>query len=531
MLKMKKISIILTILALTLLIKTASSTTLDSYQFCKTMQVADWTDFTKPVGCINPTSSFLTTDTAAYVVVKFSNLTEGEEIAYEIIGPSGVVIIYDSQTIPQNMSLWYDYRKMVIAEENREPGDYTVTIYVNGQKAVSGIFTINEEVSNLCETQGFYCCPSSKVCLSAKEGGCSAGFCCESEAKCVTFSPSYFSRREVTNCTEEGIKDCGKVLKLYEYDLHGKIAPPQTAVIYYRDVDVDCSDKTDIAIAYYDETVGAWAEKTTSIEETQVNDTYKATALIDNLGYIALIRTKECVPVLCAYGGYTTDPISSRVNYNESITFELCGLLNGCDATKDGVCNKKCTSGVDFDCKSCTSAQGDCCLISNDEKCDLDCASLVDPGCCDKSRELCCPGSQEQSGSAGCDKNCGTSDASCTGCTTEKDNCCKPDSDSICDLDCPKLVNGIGYLDPDCCTANNIPINSQMGNCCQPVCDGTCDFDCITGLDPDCYNSKCAYCGNGVCDGTESCASCPSDCFNVLYLPPVCEPVADGGGE
>lgn len=527
LLKMKKLNLILTaLLALMIGIGIGSTATLDSYQFCKNVTVADendWTDPTKPKTCSEPASEFLTTDEAVFIVLKLSSLNASDEIAGTILDPSGTAIYDESQTITQDFDVMYIFRSIKIAEENRQPGTYTLKVYINGEEAASGTFTITEDLSALCEEQGFYCCPSSKICLSAQEKDCLSGSCCTSEDQCVTYSPQYFSRKEITNCEEEGLNNCGKVVKLYEYSIHGKLAPPQAVVIYYRGIDIDCGDKTDVAMAYYNDETGTWASKSTSIEETAVEGAYKATVLMDYLGYVALIRTDECVPMLCTYGGYRTKPTSSYVDYGEDITFELCGLVSGCEAIKDGKCDKECLSGIDPDCGECTVAQGDCCLLSYDGKCDLDCAPSVDPDCCDKSKELCCSGNAEKSGSEGCDKNCGASDEACTGCTPNAGDCCNAAQDGACDSDCPKSVTGPGYIDPDCCAANGISSTNSGGDCCNTACDGVCDPDCVAGLDPDCsYKCRCGTQGGCTYNpetGGYECSSCDpeEDCLNCQY--------------
>lgn len=473
-------------------------------------------DYSKPIECIEQATEFTTTDTAVYIILKLSSLVQDDEVGYKIFNPSGIVIDDDSLIVLQNMSVWYDYREIRIADQNLQPGEYTVKINIksNGvsSEVVSDKFMIKEDLSDMCELQGFYCCPSTKICLSAQDGICDSGACCESEAKCVTYSSAYFSRREVTNCEEEGLRDCRKILRLYEYSLHGRIEPPQTGVIYFRGMDVDCTDKKDVAIAYYDEGTGTWIEKNTDVVKTDALGSYKATALLDHLGYIALVRTSQCVPMLCTYGGYRTKPVGGYVNFGEAITFKLCGMINGCDATKDGTCNKKCSDSVDLDCTECTSQKGDCCLVSLDGVCDLDCGPDMDPDCCVKPNKLCCPGDESSSGYSGCDKNCDTSDTQCSGCTPSGGDCCNPTSDSVCDPDCPKLGNDVGYLDPDCCNEKGIAITSKYGDCCSDARDDACDFDCIAGVDIDCIFTS-GYCGDRKCSGGEDPSSCSSDCY------------------
>ncbi|MDP2906706.1 MAG: hypothetical protein Q8O03_02095 [Nanoarchaeota archaeon] len=514
---MKK-TIILTILLLSLLIRVGASSaiTIGSYSVCRGIQETEPGNLLAPITCIEETSEFLSTDEAIYAVVKLLDIKDTDVISFKIWNPSNELIDDYSKTPTQNRTEIYDYRRLLIAGQNRPLGTYTVKLYLNGEEAQSSTFTISEDLSNLCEAQELYCCPTFKMCVSAKEGTCSSGRCCENEESCRPYSPNIFTRREVPSCEEEELNDCENVIMLYEYTLHGFIDPEQTVVIYYKGVDIDCGDKTDVAIAYYDEEIGSWVEKQTHTEETD-EDIYKATALLRYFGYVALVRSSECVPTFCTYGGYRTTPLGRYVNFGETITFELCGVTKGCKAMKDGSCSKQCSEGVDPDCGECTSDKGDCCLISYEGICDLDCATDVDPDCCDKTKSLCCPGGVEMTGSSACDKNCNSSDAACTDCKPEADHCCNPGNDGTCDPDCPKLSNGVGYVDNDCCSINGVSITSAKGDCCSTVCDGVCDADCIVGLDPDCHGKGC--CGNGVCDSahstggvTESCSDCSADC-------------------
>ncbi len=302
------------------------------------------------------------------------------------------------------------------------------------------------------------------------------------------------------------------MIRLYNYSIHGGIAPEQQAVIYFRMEDVDCYNKNDTAIAYYDEGNNKWAEKKTVIEKISEEGVYSAKAYINKLGYIALVRTDSCVPLQCTYGGYRTSPVGGYVNEGEPISLEFCGMVSGCEAIKNNVCDKNCPEGIDPDCSTCTAEKDDCCLVSYDYKCDKDCAPYVDPDCCRKSDGQCCPGGEAYSDSADCDKNCDTSDLACTGCTLQAGDCCDATSDGTCDPDCPKLSNGVGYLDVDCCAANGVSVTSAAGDCCYAGGDGACDCDCIIGVDPDCLNSP-GCCGNQFCSSGESPSSCPSDCY------------------
>lgn len=497
-----------------ILIERSQSITLEEYWFCKSIEVTDYTNLSMVINCVEEATEFLSTDNAVYIVVKLSSLVTGDKINYEINDPAGTSIISEEEIIPTDFGILYAYKQVNIASENRQPGEYSVTMYINDDEALIDTFTITEDPSVTCTGQGLYCCPSPNVCTSPATAICSLGTCCANEEQCKPFSlTGLFSRTEVTNCEAEGLNECGEVIKLYDYNIHSAISPEQTAVIQFRETDVDCYEKTDVAIAYYDEVAEAWVKRNTYIEEGAAEGTYEVSALISYIGYLALVRSDECVPSVCTYGGYRITPISGYVNSGEEITFELCGLVNNCELSENGVCNVQC-AGSDPDCGTCTSQEGDCCKISYDDICDLDCGPGVDPDCCDKSKVLCCPADLAKSGSSGCDNNCGILDLSCSDCTNTGGDCCTGNIDGVCDPDCPTTNL---YVDPDCCDP------SIDVNCCNPTCDGVCDTNCIAGLDPDCYY-PCFQCdGDGVCEANENTQTCPQDC------PIIIDPGVGGG--
>ncbi|MCG2718575.1 MAG: hypothetical protein L6408_07065 [Nanoarchaeota archaeon] len=488
----------------------ASAATFDNLWICGVIDIPEGYidgNYSIPIECLEEKTIFMNTDNAAYFVVKLSAAVAGDKIAHEITGPLGEDISTEIDFVVEDIDPLYAYKTLNIDGENRDVGDYTVKLYIQDVEVYSGTFTIEEDVSETCEGQGFTCCDPNYVCISPKEGDCDSGKCCESEDDCVELSPSKLSRTEILDCGERDLPDCNKLVQLYEYNIHGTISPEQMAVIYYRGVDVDCYDKEDVIIVYYDDANGKWVEGNTPyVTESEGEGIYEATALIDYLGYVGLMRSKECVPTTCtAIGGYKLDPISGLVDVNNPISFELCGIVRGCIAADDGVCDRQC-AGSDPDCGECTSDNRDCCLISYDGICDIDCEENVDPDCCNKDNPECCSGDSTQTGSAGCDENCGLSDASCSGCTTSEGDCCKADKDGVCDPDCP-VTDGV-YADADCCTAT---ATAAPGDCCKAVCDSICDTDCMVGIDPDCYYT-CEWCGDGRCLRGESEFNCPTDC-------------------
>lgn len=492
--------------------------------FCRGISFGEET-----ISCVEEPSppEFYTTETNAYIVMGISGTNPGDQITYEIIDSSQKILRegFNLGEYEGNVYFHKNMKDLAVDEYSFKLGVNcediaTKTVSEENCDAISDTynFAIIEEIE-ACEELGFYCCQSPKACISLKEGTCDIGYCCESEEYCKELSLGDFKRRQVTNCEEEGLTGCERVVKLYEYsinDEHIKLLPEQKVVMEFRGIDIDCYDKKDVAIAYYNEEAGAegWIDKTTSIEETDVEDVYKATALIGYLGYTALIRTDECVPRVCTYGGYRTDPVVGYVEYGETIGFEFCSMIRGCNTTSEGICSRGCPQGADLDCVDsegnaleCTNSSGDCCLISNDDVSDPDCAPHVDPDYCDKEEEFCCPSFIEEE----YDKSCGAQ-SEAQQCTSEGGDCCNPGlsweevsssdsdgfflaqetihapkSDGVCDPDCPMLNNGIGYVDVDCCTENGISVTSTVGDCCYAACDGICDLDCVAGLDPDCY--------------------------------------------
>jgi len=511
MLKTKKISILVLLIAITLAaIGTLNAATLDEHWICAEVSGTEQESFSDPITCVEETKTFLETDEQFYVVAKLSSVEAGTGILVEAKDSSGNSVYSSQQTIDQSYDPLYGFRKIRILENELKPGDYSIKLFINGAEELSDTFTIEPDLSETCEAQDGTCCPSGYVCVSPKEGTCDSGTCCEEPTDCTTFSAFELQRREVTNCEKEGLVNCSRVVKLYEYSIHGVISPEQIAVITYRGIDVDCYDKDDVKIAYYDDDKDDFIDRGTYIEEIG-EGIYEASALISRLGYVALVRSKECVPMDCSsYGGYKTDPHTGYVNAGNDIEFEICGMVKECVPSAGDECDKQCP-GTDPDCDTCTSNSGDCCSISYDEVCDKDCAEGVDPDCCNKDGPLCCPGDSKRTGSEGCDKNCGTSDESCSDCTSSPDDCCHGEKDGVCDSDCPQNLKGV-FADIDCCEqTKGVTATKQSGDCCLPACDDVCDLDCMPGIDRDCY-SLCHYCGDGSCYGGESSDTCPQDC-------------------
>jgi len=388
-------------------------------------------------------------------------------------------------------------------------------------------FTVEYEETRPCnELEGeYYCCFPPLVCPKGnriKEGVCSSGTCCNAQENCREPVQVTLKRQEI-NCEEAALHNCEKVVgPLYDYyEMHGPLDVSVVIRLKTRAESIRCFDKTDITIGYYDDANNIWIELPSDVIEVS-NGVYEVSALTDYLGYIGVLKTKDCIEISCLEsGGYQFTPTSGWVDIDETLRFKICGLVPGCDASRDGVCDKNCPKKMDPDCKqtSCSNRNDNCCLISKDEVCDPDCDKSADPDCCDKSKPGCCPGDITRSGYQGCDKSCGLADVACSalenGCTSEAGDCCRPADDGICDLDCSAPIGG-GNPDPDCGAKT-----SSKGDSCNPETDGVCDTDCVFGVDADCMGGYVPYCGNGIRDSGETCEcieeSCGSGCTYSCY--------------
>ena len=303
-----------------------------------------------------------------------------------------------------------------------------------------------------------------------------------------------FSYTIITDCTSQteiSEEDCSEIVtNVYNYSIHGDLPSGQTQTLFfpYTADDVGCYNRTDVRLAYYDETNSEWRMLDSSISGASDGENYNISASTTYIGYIAIVKTDTCVATYCPVGeSYTLSP-PEMVGVGDDLTISLCNFIPECNANPDGVCKEDCVIGVDPDCGSCTSSAGDCCLPLIDSVCDIDCFGDVDPDCCDKNDEGCCIGNAELTGFSGCDINCGKHDylgtPFCEGSSSAEGDGCYPMDDGACDPDCRE------WIDPDCC-------GGSEPNCCDVSCDGTCDADCIIGTDADCWGG----CFNGT-DGT-----------------------------
>lgn len=198
----------------------------------------------------------------------------------------------------------------------------------------------------------------------------------------------------------------------------------------------------------------------------------------------------------------------------------------------DGTCNatEDCGSCPD-DCGSCPS-DTICCETSSFPGCvatDIeDCTCDLDPYCCDVEwDDLCVEAAIEQCG-LDCDtacgdtlcdesEDCGSCPSDCGQCTSCGDNLCEaPETCENCAGDCgdcpPPDWTG------DCCAANPTPgcESASITDCVCSLdttcCTSTWDDACVELAQGACLLDCPPSCGDLVCEGAETCSTCPDDC-------------------
>jgi len=517
---------ICTIFLLCLMSFAANSASVLSSKICKEISAIgniDDPDFARNVriSCDVQADNFTTEDETVFFVANM-DVAEDDNILFTIYDPSGNVVVAKSTgEIPSSASDIYGFLMMGIA--GKGIGTYTARLSNRGNTLVSKTFMISEP-DYTCENNGYFCCPSSKLCVNKPDPKyvCTSGSCCKYAASCVSIISGDLSVRIIPDCVAAGLQGCDKVIgNVYDYSIHGALAKPATAELFFRDIDVDCFNKKNVVIGVYDEmnlTDGTsnWKVYDSVITKLAGNQ-YSIKANINYVGYIAVIKSDRCVSTDCFIPGFSTVPFNGIVNAGNPIKLGVCQITKSCDALANGVCNRKCTQDLDPDCEgiTCTSQINDCCNPEQDKICDLDCALGMDPDCADDSYlgGLCYPSTTERRGFSSCDVHCTGADQACNS------PGCDPAADGICNPNCPKLSNGFGYLDVDCCAGHGVSVTNLRGDCCNTGDDGVCDPDCIPGLDPDC-NRKVSCYPNSVKESFEECDTMDfgaySDCASYL---------------
>ncbi|MEM4245108.1 MAG: hypothetical protein QXR60_02810 [Candidatus Nanoarchaeia archaeon] len=495
---------------------------------CKEISASGALDFDNPafiqqviINCDVETDKFTTEDEYVFFVANF-DMNDTDKFGLEITGPNNFKET-ESDVSEVNVTNIYGFHAMPIA--GKAVGTYTAKLFANGETVYTKQFTISQP-DYTCEHNNYVCCPSGKICLKRADSKyiCTSGTCCD-PLMCLQPVSGELTLTLVPDCTAEGLDDCHMVIgNVYNYNIHGPLETPATIELFFRDVDVDCFNKKNVAIGVYDELnisngTSAWITYDSTVTKLTGNY-YSITAKIDYVGYIAVVKSPKCVPLDCFIPGFSTQPFNGNVQVGNPIRLGVCQITKFCEAIADGLCDKRCTQGLDPDCGEleCTSNINDCCNPERDKKCDLDCAIWMDPDCADEEYlgGLCYPSAPELRGFTSCDIHCTGADPMCG------EPGCHPGADGECDPNCPMLSNRKGYLDVDCCAVHGVSVTNNGGDCCNRESDDVCDPDCLPGLDHDC-NKKITCNPNGVkesfelCDGNDlggqTCASYLGTCY------------------
>ncbi|MBM4371486.1 MAG: hypothetical protein FJ098_07515, partial [Deltaproteobacteria bacterium] len=179
------------------------------------------------------------------------------------------------------------------------------------------------------------------------------------------------------------------------------------------------------------------------------------------------------------------------------------------------------------DCGECT---GDCCAPQEAPGCEVPavmmCVCEKDGFCCSVAWDEQCVGEVTEylcgtcdagtcgDGICGGDETCESCPGDCGACTTCGNNVCEPEESCVvCAKDC-------GLCEGDCCAPHEGPgcddpavsecVCSHEIGCCKDDWDADCVAQVTTFACGDC--GPVVECGDGLCQGWETCELCPEDC-------------------
>jgi len=201
---------------------------------------------------------------------------------------------------------------------------------------------------------------------------------------------------------------------------------------------------------------------------------------------------------------------------------EACGTQDDCGPTllcDDGACRAACDpaspacSGgglcrdVSMQFGLATGALGACDPACGDGTCGFGetCASCADDcgGACDVCGDATC----------GATESCASCAVDCGLCRTCGNGVCQ--TGETC-LDCPFDCGACALCGDDVCALSETcnTCDDDCGSCAGTCGDAECSLaeNCTTCSTRDCGACPTWRCGNGVCDPTEDCAACASDC-------------------
>ena len=226
-----------------------------------------------------------------------------------------------------------------------------------------------------------------------------------------------------------------------------------------------------------------------------------------------------CAPNKCIATGSQLllglQPGRARLLVVESMGGGEATLMVSCQPLPGGCGDKSCSYDLGETCANCAKDCGACkaCPASTGKGCAgnscQDCVCAKDSFCCsttwdDLCAQACTKCNAPLCGDAVCSgtETCATCPVDCGGCDHLPPQC----GDGVCD----PLTEHCASCPADCKACGNFACVCQTDTyCCNNKFDAGCQAACTS-----CANGPCpqAACGDGLCWGAETCASCAKDC-------------------
>ena len=209
------------------------------------------------------------------------------------------------------------------------------------------------------------------------------------------------------------------------------------------------------------------------------------------------------------------DSFCCQLGWDDSCAEAATSCGAACGDCGDGTCDDT----VGESCETCTldcgSCAGDCCEAGDDPGCDdpdvTACVCEADIFCCSTTWDEFCAGAANS-----CD----------AGCPVCGDGACEDGED------CSSCADDCGDCEGDCCSDNG----GEAPGCSDPdvtscvceqdpfCCDNTWDQLCADAANS--CGAGCPVCGDGTCEGDETCVDCAEDCGDCAG-----DCCADNGGD
>ena len=206
------------------------------------------------------------------------------------------------------------------------------------------------------------------------------------------------------------------------------------------------------------------------------------------------------------------DPFCCTVEW-DSLCVKRCSTECGAGCDGGNGCIPSAAPGcLGCGCEGCVCEKNPyCCETAWDEQCTVSCAA--DCGySCDPS-DGCSPAGAPGCNGCGCESCVCDADSFC--CDVAWDSNCAESCSADCGQACNRESGGLGCFEmaaPGCvgcacetCVCNNDPLCCSVAwdAGCVGLCEGSCGFSC---------DDVVAECGDGACQTTEDCDTCPADC-------------------